>query len=801
MLFFTPLSQSWRSLKANRNYNIINILGLSLGLASTFILFKIILSEWNTDRFHHQYDQICYSTRQTNLLGDAHIAKAHVFGIDYSEVPEVKYGTTIVFEPNSELTVGTNVYQVPVVEIDSQFMLVFDFPLLQGSYQNLLKNPQGIILSRTLSVKLFGTEPSMGKPLGFRDDIYKVEGILDDFPGNSTLQIDAMVFHVIRGSYLHPAAEFIVLSGPGLLGTVNQKFKALHEANPRKRDTDVVYKPMKDLYFNQNGEGFQDVMKFGNIKYLKILLLIAVMLFSVSTFNYLNIYQVSLQKRAQEIGILCIHGGGRRYLSGLFLKENLLSVAISAILVVLIYSLLSPYAPLLMERSLPVNPSTDFLLLMAISLLMILATSVITAWRFRRINPLFYIRELSTGKRAMLSRRISMTIQYGVTIVLIIITIFFVRQLNYLMSLDMGFKQNNIICAPFFSRVEYGWGNDRTDEEEEKAKAVLYQKIAAQRSNFQFVMDEIGKNPYLQNLSFGHTPLDLGMMAWRNRDSDQEYSDVFCCFLTLGFKELYGLKLTEGRFFDLERDQSREQKVVINQAAKHLFDIKDISTAYLANTSWGGVKEPWKVIGVVEDFSFEHLSMGIKPLLLFYFDDKTNNDLMVGITPGKEAESVEFLKALFTQVNPGKVFSYHFVEDDVAKLYADDKKLVRVYSTFTIIALIISSLGLFSFSIYDIQQRFREIGIRRVNGSGIWEIVFYLTKHILVLLAIAFVIAVPVAWYGILKYLEGFANKAPVSWWIFVLAGLFTLVISILTVIWQSYRAASRNPVEALRYE
>jgi putative ABC transport system permease protein len=208
-----------------------------------------------------------------------------------------------------------------------------------------------------------------------------------------------------------------------------------------------------------------------------------------------------------------------------------------------------------------------------------------------------------------------------------------------------------------------------------------------------------------------------------------------------------------------------------------------------------------RIIGVVEDFATDHLSKEIYPLVLYYFDDKTDNDLMVEITTGKEAESIEFLGALYKKTNPGMTFSYQLVKDDIAQLYKEDKKLVLVYSIFAIIALIISSLGLFSFSIYDVQQRFKEIGIRKANGSGTWETVWFLTRSIFVLLGLAFVVAVPVAWYGIVRYLEGFANKAPVSWWIFALAMLFTLVVSLLTVIWQSYRAATRNPVEVLRYE
>lgn len=802
MIIFSALSQIFRSLKAYRVYNIINILGLSLGLASTFIIFKIILHEWNTDKFHPNYENICYLTNQPNPLSEARISSnKRRRDIKYSDFPEIKYRTDIVFEPESEVKYNNSIFKVPVIEIDSLFPLVFDFPMYSGSFDNILNNPSGIIISKDLSNKIFGTSNTLGETMEFRGHVFTIEGVMQEFPGNSTLKIEAIILHIRRGLYSHPSAEFILINDNVDLTSLNDKLNSKGNSNPRYSEVKLEIKPIKDLYFNQIGSSFYDVMNFGNLKSLRILLLIAILLFAVSTFNYLNIYQVILQKRAKEIGILCIHGGGRRHLSGLFFKENIVFVGISAFIVILFYSLISSYAPVVLETKLPVNPFEDLLLLLGISFLMILLTSAISALRFNRIDPLFYIKELSTGKRAYLSRRISMILQYTVTIALLIVSVFFVKQLNFMLNGDLDFKQENIICIPFFSRLQIDYSRIETEEQEQEAREDILQKIETQKSNMQFVRDEINKNPYLNHLNYGKNPTANRKMNWKLANSDQEYISTYCHFLMPEFIDMYGLQISEGRFFDREKDKDRDNKVVINEAAKRYFNIENITNAQLANRSWGKDKEPWQVIGVVKDYSYEHLSMETLPLIMFFFDDILNKELMIEIAEGKDAESIEFLRDLFEKSNPGKVFTYHFVEDDVERLYQEDKKLVRIYGIFTIIALIICSLGLFSFSIYDVQQRFKEIGIRKANGSGIWETVLFLTKNVLILLGVAFVIAIPLAWLGILKYLEGFAHKAPLSWWIFALAGLFTLLISVLTVITQSYRAASRNPVEALRYE
>ncbi len=796
MNIFSALSQTLRSLKANRTYNIINILGLSLGLASTFLLLKIVLYERNTDKFHKNYDRICYATIRMTPLSTPRHAFMNFGQSNEAEFPAIKYLTGLEQVPVGEIKVEESIHKIPITVVDSMFQKVFDYPLLYGNYENLFADPKTIILSKELSKKLFGTYMSIGETVEIVEKKAKVVGVLDDFPGNSSIRFNAIVqteFH----DWSFMGTEFILLNENVSLDDLNEKVKFLCREHSQSPEGILEYMPLSQLYYDTNILDYHgELIHHGNKKMLKILILIAILLFAVGTLNYLNIYLVTLQKRAKEIGILCIHGAGSKYLAKLFLRENSISIAISGILVLIILSLLNPYVPVFFGKSLPTFFFQDLLLLAIICFVLLVLTSAITALRFRRISPILYIKEISTGVKALLGRRISTVFQYTLTITLIVVSLFFVKQLNFMLESDMGFKSKNIICAPFFNRIIYE--RAETEEERKRFMEVFKEKQDILKSNQQFVIDEINKNPFVQNLCFGSSPFENHTGPWKNENSDQDYMDAVGWDIPPEGAGLFGLNVLEGRFFERDKDKGRQSKVVINETAKAYYGIDDISKVKFSSRYWGA---GWELLGVVEDFSFDHLSREIQPMVMYYFGDKTDNSLMLEITEGKEAETIEFLRNLYEKVNPGKVFDFHFVEDERAKLYAEDKNVVRVYTLFTIIALIISSLGLFSFSIYDVQQRFKEIGIRKANGSGTWETVLYLTKNVYILLGISFVIAIPIAWFGISKYLEGFANKAPLSWWIFALAALFTLVISVLTVIVQSYRAASRNPVDALRYE
>jgi putative ABC transport system permease protein len=255
--------------------------------------------------------------------------------------------------------------------------------------------------------------------------------------------------------------------------------------------------------------------------------------------------------------------------------------------------------------------------------------------------------------------------------------------------------------------------------------------------------------------------------------------------------------MQEGRFFQQGVDAAGWKKAVINEAAKDYYGISDISTSRLLGGPPGNA---YQIIGVVKDFNYEHLSVKPKPLIMTYYEHESN-DFFIRFREGSTKEGLQALEKIFKKYNSDKTLDYTFLSDQVTALYQKEKRLSKVYSLFTLIAILISSIGLFTIALYDTQRRVKEIGVRKINGAKVPEILRMLNKDFVKWVAIAFVVASPIAWYAMNVWLENFAYRTTLSWWVFALAGVLALGIALLTVSWQSWRAATRNPVEVLRYE
>jgi putative ABC transport system permease protein len=265
------------------------------------------------------------------------------------------------------------------------------------------------------------------------------------------------------------------------------------------------------------------------------------------------------------------------------------------------------------------------------------------------------------------------------------------------------------------------------------------------------------------------------------------------------YLKLLGLEISEGRFFDAQKDVSRGNKIVINEAAKKFWKIEDIQKCRILNKYWED-STGYEIIGVVKDFNYQHLSVKPQPLFMLYFAD-ADNYFLIKFKDGFVQSDLQSVSRLYKEVNPGEDFTFSFLSDEIADLYQKEKKLSQIYLVFTIIALFITAIGIFVIAIYDAQRRTKEIGIRKVNGAQIGEIMLMLNKDFVKLVLLAFIIACPIVWYAMHKWLENFAYKIDISWWIFILAGLLAIGIAVLTVSWQSWRVAGRNPVESLKYE
>jgi putative ABC transport system permease protein len=320
-----------------------------------------------------------------------------------------------------------------------------------------------------------------------------------------------------------------------------------------------------------------------------------------------------------------------------------------------------------------------------------------------------------------------------------------------------------------------------------------------QQKSYQFVKNELESHTSIETYSQGGSPIEPYPMPWNLQGDKNDYTTQNTLIVSPHHPSLLGLKLKEGRFFDTEMDKSRENKVVINEAAKKFWGIVDISQSRLLNKYWSR-DIGYEILGVIKDFNYEHLSVRPRPLVMLYFEDVDAN-FLIKFKEGAIQSGLQFVQQLYSKINPGESFQYSFLSEEIAALYQKEKRLSQIYLMFTLIALLISATGLFTIALYDTHKRTKEIGIRKVNGARVSEILTMLNKDFIKLVAIAFVIAIPIVYYAMNKWLENFAYKTDLSWWIFALAGLLALGIALLTVSWKSWKAATRNPVEALRYE
>jgi len=370
-------------------------------------------------------------------------------------------------------------------------------------------------------------------------------------------------------------------------------------------------------------------------------------------------------------------------------------------------------------------------------------------------------------------RKPALIVQFTLSITLLIITFVVQKQLNALMDKNPGIETKGILRTVFIpnSEKERGTGN---------------------------LLDELGRNPLIDSYAPGYSPFKPITTVLQAPGKPNSILQPDLLIVGKNYLKVFGLKVIEGRFCDQEGDYM-EEKFVINETAKKQWGITDISVGLAVPPEHNYTHE---IIGVIKDFNVHPLSEKPRPLVIMFFDEGMQNfDYYIKFKKGSEKAGLESIRKLHHQLCPGADFEYIFLTDELAQLYQKEKRLSRICTLFTLIGLMITAIGLFTFVYNDTQRRVKEIGIRKVNGARLSDILLLLHADLLKAFAVAFVIACPVSWFAMHRWLQNFAYQTILSWWIFVLAGLIVFVAALLTVSWQSWRAAKRNPVESLRYE
>lgn len=786
-----------RTLLRFRLYTAINILGLSLSLACCILIFRYVHSEVTTDHFIKELDRVCYicmddeNSHQTMLRG---LTPTDAYTPNPLADPAVELYSIFYENGTDQIFVNNKTYNVASVAADTNYLKIVTLPILKSVRTRLLERPEDAIISESLAATLFGKEDPIGKEIRTSTGgMITVSGIMGKPDTRFSMPVDLVMSSQIADYSKIMQSSAIVRLQPGTNPEqVNRTYETFRKFyNDDKRVRFRLF-PLEKLYFDNHIVAFQQNRLKGNLTHLLILSAIAGLILIIGLFNFINIYTVLVMKRAREFGMKKVFGAGSRQVALQLFAENLtmttLALCLAWAFVEVGTKLLYNWLPILV----PANQAFNIGLSAVILFLLPVVTSVYPYLQYNYTLPIVSIRSIGRSGGSTVSRSIFLCLQYTLTILLIVTAMYSVRQLNYMLSTDPGFKTDNIMMIPPL--------NSPTGSNMD-----LWKQF---NGNTQRIASAIKESTLFTEYDFSDGPTEVPDYSSAMRLNGGEWKYVKGSLSTGRYFNLLGLQAVEGRLWNDSIDSYLTFGVVINETAKKLLGVTDIETETLEASSFfvfssdmdRNQKPEYKIIGVVKDFSAGHLSKAVPPMVFYHYETGPNRGVMARVAPTRKQEAIAFLKEKYAEAW-GDEFSYTFLDDKIQALYEDDKRLVQVASFFALIAILISSLGLFSLSLFDVQQRFHEISVRKVNGATAADIRWMLLRKYYKLLAVAFLIASPVSWLIITKYTEDFAHKIAPAWWLFATALLLTAAISLLTLIWQIRKAARSNPADVIRSE
>lgn len=815
-----------RALKNYRLYSAVNVIGLALSLACVITISRYLYSEISVDAIHpNLQNTYCVVKQKPNDTkyspGDCENPNRVADFVDISADPAVLAKTTILLCPKETSTLDQRDFTVDIMTIDSSFTQIFGFRASIGSLDEVARSVDKIALTTETARRIFGNSDPLGRTFTIKGKSYTVSAVLEESTSKTTLNFDVIVPTGDDRIWMQIGREYFLMPDNFDYRAFNEKYPKYFKYYAGMQEGDrYSILPLDGMYFNESVEHWSDNMFVtGDLNSLRVITIVALIVLLIGVFNFINIYTVLMLRRSREVGVKKVFGASTASVTGGIYLENLLMVLFAVGAGWIISAMCREFAASVLGIPIVENLSFDLVLTAAFVVILPLLTTIYPYIKYRYTKPITSLREVSSGGRSIVSRAMFLVLQYAMTIIMIIVSVYFVRQLGYMLNADLGYKHKDIISATLFSDKESGMSRS---EEDWKAKQKRRDELAARAK---LLREKLIQSPLVENISYNESPHTIQAPTSNDRNirvagsgdgSAVGYSTIYT---DANFFSVYGIEKLQGRLWHDSIDVFTQYKCIVNEALLRELDIKDYTTATIQTNErlWYSVSNeeeakamrqnpPYTIVGVVRDFQIGHLRAKTPPLMILCGGpvpeniDPTRSALQVQSAPGKMEEVIKLLGELHKEYGNGE-FSYAVVDDQIAQQYAEDRKVTNIYTTFAIIAIIIGSLGLFSLSLYDVQQRYREIALRRVNGARVGQIVIMLLRKYYILLAISFVIAMPLSWLAIDWYMQDFVTKAPISWWIFVLALLITSAISLLTLIYQTVKAARTNPAIAMKSE
>lgn len=815
MMIRNYIKIAFRNLFKDRFYSFLNILGLSIGITTSMLIMLFISDEMSYDKFHDHANDI-YRVITKGKLGDQQVMNVAVTGAPVAEtiksyIPEVKSVTrlqpeTLVFTHKQESLKEEN-----VLFADSTFFDVFSFKLLEGDMDKALTDPFSIVMTEETAVRYFGLKAVergdiVGQLLKAGNDTYAVTGIMENVPHNSHFDFDILVSMSTQPDANNPIwinmnyYTYVKLADGTEPANLEDKLRDLvkqyvipqviaylhfpdMEYTDDLLDQNFKYQlqPITDIHLHSNLHGELDANS--DIQYVYIFSAIAVFILLIACINFMNLATARSAKRAKEVGIRKTLGSSKNPLIAQFMFESLLFIIISMLIALGLTEAFRIPFNTLSGKSLTFNIFQEPWILGMIFGIIVLVTLVAgsyPAFYLTRFKPVDVLKgTLHSGSRGSVFRSSLVVFQFIISIGLIVCTILVFKQMHYIRNKDVGFGKENVVIL----NNGYNLG--------ERSEAVKQQIIN---------LDQVTSASFAT-----HVPSQLYWSSAHKAEGDLESDHiVFFSLVDYDYQETLKLNMQYGRFFsrDFPSDSSA---VIINEAAAYVFGWtedggKEAIGKYIEtiNSADGG-RSRFEVIGVVQNFNFETLKNEVRPMAMYL--NTRGPYLVVRTKPGNPKEVISSIRKIWTEQAPWAPFEYNFLNEQYNQMFDKEARLGKVFTIFTLLAILVACLGLFGLAAYTSEQRTKEIGIRKAMGASTSNVVGMLTREFTKLVLLSFLLAIPIAWYFMNEWLKAFAYKTDMGVWPFLIAGLMAIMIAWLTVTYQSFRAARANPVESLRNE
>ena len=773
-----------KSFIKHRTTNLLSVGGLSLGMAIALLLGWWALNEMKFDKFQADTDKI-YRICREGYLNNETIKAGSVFGPLSREAkfrfPQIEESVRITTRGKKRFKVGEVInYEESIYFADSNFFQFFNYPVKNGDINSCFKDPDKIVLTESFAIKYFGNKNPIGETVNFYDRDWQVSAVMFNVPYNSHLKFDAIC--VMSGAPNLDNSRWGNSDGFGTYIKIAENTdtedlaksitELARENFPPYTQIDLRHflQPLKDIHFNTEHFRFDYAVK-SDKRFVMMSLFMAIAILIIACINFTNLFISTSLLRFKSIGLKKANGANKGSLIREFYIETSLYVLLSAIAGTGIASLFLPMFNQLADSNIVLDFSNVYLcsLLIGITVLTIIMAGTFPALYLTKFNPATTLKGKFNGRNVSVLQKGLVILQFAASIVLLITVVSIRRQVHFVQSADLGFNKSNIVYV------------DATG-----AFSKSYETVKQELERKPGIVEVTAKNCIPSDWNQG-----LGVSTKETRENPFLME---ICSIKDNYLDMMDIRIVAGE--NISKYHDSLNYVMINEQAASALGIDNP----IDETIYQG-DEPLIVKGILQDIKTKSLHNRVDPQVYRRLRRvESYNVLMIRISDDTQS-AIKNIKDKWQEVNPGYPFEYHFLDDTYDELYQNEIRTGNIVTWGMCIALFITMIGLFAMARYSTERRTKEIGLRKVNGAEILDILILLNKDFLKWVVIAFIASIPISWYLVNSWLNSFAYRTSLSWWIFALAGVIAVLISLVTVSWQTFMAATQNPVEALRYE